>query len=102
MMPGIAVTAADCAGLQPGASPQPGCGVCQTTGLELEGVEPEEMAGRSRRQRQLAQHLASRRCDAQDRLGTAALMDFLADGVPMLGDAEHADGLCGGSFLGRS
>jgi hypothetical protein len=59
----------------------------------------EEMAGRSRRQRQLAQHLACRRCDAQDRLGTAALMDFLADGAPMRGEAEHADGLCGGSFF---
>jgi hypothetical protein len=28
-MLGIAVTAADCAGLQPGTSLQPGCGVCQ-------------------------------------------------------------------------
>jgi hypothetical protein len=62
----------------------------------------EEMAGRSRRQRQLAPHLACRRCDAQDRLRTAALMDFLADGAPMRGEAEHADGLCGGSFLGHS
>src|SRR5580704_2631633 len=29
--PGIAVTAADCAGLHPGRSPQPGCGVRQTS-----------------------------------------------------------------------
>src|SRR5580704_2755677 len=29
--PGIAVTAADCAGLHPGTSPQPGCGVRQTS-----------------------------------------------------------------------
>src|SRR4029450_2823965 len=30
-MPGIAVTAADCAGLHPGLSPHPGCGVVHTT-----------------------------------------------------------------------
>jgi hypothetical protein len=31
----------------------------------------------------------------------AALMNFLADDRRMFGEAEHADGLCGGGFLGH-
>src|SRR5206468_9929817 len=37
--PGIAVTAADCAGVQPGTSPQPGCGVDHRT-LPVRGSHP--------------------------------------------------------------
>jgi len=45
-MPGIAVTAADCAGLQPDTPPLPGWAVCQTTS-PVSSLSPESVRQRS-------------------------------------------------------